>query len=222
MTKRELETWLESSGAHGKTHYDDLRIEAKAQLRTVYRDKRADDSGDDVAQQALTRLLDTEKFGAMSIDLAWPWLVGAIRSVVSAHWRSVRRANPTHHERPGAISSENDDEAGHGYIGPRADWQGEYTVSYLGPCGACQGGHSWSRIEVGLDRERGEYSKARAVKNLLTLAEGAHRLPVNSLDRTAHFLVGALVVDATHTAVPRVQAPVIGCWNGHREYPEAN
>jgi DNA-directed RNA polymerase specialized sigma24 family protein len=127
---------------------------------------------------------------------------------------------------------QSDDENGHDFIGPRGAWRGEYTVAHIGPCSCgARGRHtdgatgktyrhvgqSWSRLEVGRDRERLGYSKRWTVEALMAIDHAVQNAPANGIERLAGYALGCVVTDAASRTVHRM-FQVLGCWNGHRTY----
>ena len=106
-----------------------------------------------------------------------------------------------------------DNENGHGFIGPRGDWKGEYTIAPLGkcPCGALSG----SRLEVGRDVERQGYSKRWTVEALLAIEHAVRKEQLGGIARLAGYTLGCVAGAAAVRTVHRT-IQVLGCLNGHR------
>lgn len=110
---------------------------------------------------------------------------------------------------------QNDDDQGHDFVGPRGAWKGEYTVAHLGKC-SC-GGELYSRLEIGRDREKHNYSRKGAVEALYALELAVKDEPRGSIARLAAYAVGVLVATPPDHEVWH-EAQVLGCSNGHRVY----
>lgn len=75
MTRAEFDAWIEE-------HYEQLIAVARRRVRTGY---------EDVAHTAIARMLASPELAVRPVSMAWPWAVGAVRSVAANARRSADR-----------------------------------------------------------------------------------------------------------------------------------